>query len=114
MIEVKAHKKITIGDRTIFPIQVSHSIPDSFLYILNTEDGIIVFSGNYLFDPSMTGHYSTDVGKLAYVGKMGVLCLLNESLYADKQGFTSPNNHASSVIRNTIEDNEGRIFFNIF
>ena len=114
LIEVKAHKKILIGDHTIFPIQVSHSIPDSFLYILNTEDGIIVFSGNYLFDPSMMGHYSTDVGRLAYVGKMGVLCLLNESLYADKQGFTSPNHQASSVIRNTIDDNEGRIFFNIF
>lgn len=114
LIEVKAHKKINFDDNTIFPIQVSHALPDSFLYILNTDDGCIVFSGNYLFDPSMMGHYSTDIGRLAYVGKMGVLCLLNESLYSDKVGFTSPKHRASSIIRNTIDDNEGRIFFNIF
>jgi len=114
LIEVKAHKKINFENETVFPIQVSHALPDSYLYILNTSDGAIVFSGSYIFDPSMMGPYSTDIGRLAYVGKMGVLCLMNESLYADKIGYTSPNHRASSVIRNTIDENDGRIFFNIF
>ena len=114
LIEIKANKKISFGDESIFPIQISHSIPDSFLYVLNTNDGAIVFSGNYIFDPAMTGTYGTDVGKLAYIGKQGVLCLMNESMYADKQGYTSPRHRASSIIRSTIIENEGRIFFNIF
>ena len=114
LIEIKANKKITFDNESIFPIQISHSIPDSFLYVLNTNDGAIVFSGNYIFDPAMTGTYGTDVGKLAYIGKQGVLCLMNESMYADKQGFTSPKHRASSIIRSTILENEGRIFFNIF
>ena len=114
LIEVVAHKKINLGNETIFPIQVSHSIPDSFLYVLNTNDGAIVFSGNYVFDPAISGHYSTDIGKLAYIGKQGVLCLMNESIYAEKKGFSSPKHRASDLIRTTIVENEGRIFFNIF
>lgn len=114
LVEVVAHKKINFGSENIFPIQMSHSIPDSFLYVLNTNDGAIVFTGNYVFDPAMNGHYKTDIGKLAYIGKQGVLCLMNESLYADKPGFSSPKHRASSIIRTTIVENEGRIFFNIF
>lgn len=114
LIEIKAHKKLNFGNESIFPIQVSHALPDTYLYVLNTQDGSIVFSGNYLFSPAMTGPYSTDIGKLAYVGKQGVLCLMNESLYADKVGYTSPNHQASSIIRDTIDENDGRLFFNIF
>lgn len=114
LIEIKPHKKIDFGTESIFPIQVSHALPDSYLYVLNTNDGSIVFTGNYIFDPSMIGPYSTDIGKLAYIGKQNVLCLMNESMYAEKKGYTSPNHRANSIIGETISDNEGRIFFNIF
>lgn len=114
LIEIKAHKKLNFGNESIFPIQVSHALPDSFLYVLSTNDGAIVFSGNYLFDPAMMGPYTMDIGKLAYIGKQGVLCLMNESMYSERQGYTSPNHQASSIIRDTIDENEGRIFFNIF
>ncbi|MBQ9072454.1 MAG: ribonuclease J [Bacilli bacterium] len=114
LIEIKPHKKIDFETESVFPIQVSHALPDSYLYVLNTNDGAIVFTGNYLFDPSMTGPYAMDIGKLAYVGKQGVLCLMSESMYAEKRGYTSPNHRADSIIRSTIDENEGRIFFNIF
>lgn len=114
LIEVKAHKKLDLGTESIFPIQISHSLPDSYLYVLNTSDGAIVFSGNYLFDSSMISHYSTDIGKLAYIGKQNVLCLMNESIYAQKKGYTSPNHRASTMIREVIDENDGRILFDIF
>ena len=114
LIEIQPHKKINFNEMSIFPIQVTHSIPDSFLYVLNTPDGSIVFSGNYFFDPSMQGHYSMDVGKLAYIGKQNVLCLMNESIYADKTGFISPRHKTEDFIRNIVSENKDRIFFNIF
>ena len=114
LIEITNNKQINFGSESIFPIQVSHSIPDNFLYVLNTKDGSIVFTGNYIFDPAMNGPYSCDIGKLAYIGKQNVLCLMSESMYADKPGFTSPKHRASNSIRTTIVENEGRIFFNIF
>lgn len=114
LIEIKPHKRIDLGEESVFPIQVSHSLPDSYLYVLNTTDGAIVFTGNYIFDPSMMGPYSTDIGKLAYIGKQNVLCLMNESMYAEKKGYTSPNHRSDLIIRETISENDGRIFFNIF
>lgn len=113
LIELQLHKNVSFGKNSIFPIRVSHSTPDAVMYVLYTEDGAIVFSGNYVIDPSMMDCFNADIGKIAYVGKQGVLCFLNESVYADKKGFTSPSHRAADIIRETINKHEGRILFNI-
>lgn len=114
LIEIKPHVKIDFGRLSIFPISVTHSIPDSLLYVLYTRDGAIVYTGDYVFDATMTGNYKTDIGKLAYVGKQGVLCLLSESIYAEKPGHTSPNNRVTSFIRNVFSKSENRIIATVF
>ncbi len=114
LVEIKANQNIKVGKNSIFAIPVSHSLPDSYLYVLNTDDGGIVFTGNFVFDPTMTGPYKTDIGKLAYVGKQGVLCLMAESRYADLKGFTSPHHRARGVLREALSKNPGRILLNIF
>lgn len=108
------HKSIKFGKVSIFPISLTHSVPGSVGYVINTEDGAIVYTGNFVFDSTMQGTYKTDIGKLAYVGKQGVLCLMSESMYADKVGFTSPNNRITPVIKENLNKIEGRILFNIF
>jgi len=113
LILIKPHRKIKFGQNSIFPISLTHSVPDTVGYVLYTESGTIFYTGNFVFDPTMQGPYKTDIGKLAYIGKQGVLCLLSESLYADKKGFTSPNHRISTIIRETLNKNEGRILFNI-
>jgi len=114
LIEIQPHKKINFGKNSIFPISLTHAVPDTLGYVLYTPDGAIFYTGNFVFDSTMLGRYETDIGKLAYVGKQGVLCLLSESLYAEKKGFTSPNHRISSVISETLNTNNGRILFNIF
>lgn len=111
--KLEIHKKVDFGKNSIFPVRVSHSIPDSVMYVLYTEDGAIIFTGNYVFDPSMPGAFSADIGKIAYVGKQGVLCLLGESIYAPKKGFTSPNHRARDLMRDAISKNDGRILINL-
>lgn len=112
--EIRPHSKIEFTkDLYIFPISVTHSIPDSVCYVLYTRDGAIVYTGDFVFDSTMKGPYKTDIGKLAYVGKQGVLCLLSESFYAEKQGHTSPNNRISDFIRETFRKNEDRIIATI-
>ena len=111
--EIRPHSKLSFGDLIVFPISVTHSIPDSVAYVLYTKDGAIVYTGDFVFDSTMMGNYKTDIGKLAYVGKQGVLCLLSESIYAEKEGHTSPNNRVTGFIRDVLAKNENRIICTI-
>ncbi len=111
--EIRPHSKLTFGELVVFPISVTHSIPDAVCYVLYTKDGAIVYTGDFVFDSTMMGNYKTDIGKLAYVGKQGVLCLLSESIYAEKEGHTSPNNRVSGFIREVLHKNENRIIATI-
>ena len=114
LIELKPHRKVNFGKNSIFPISLTHAVPDTVGYVLYTLDGAIFYTGNFAFDPTMMGAYKTDIGKLAYVGKQGVLCLLSESLYADKTGYTSPKHRTKEYMQEVLNRNEGRILFNIF
>ena len=112
--EIKAHTKINFGKNSIFPISVTHSIPDAVCFVLYTPDGAIVYTGDFVFDATMQGAYKTDIGKLAYVGKQGVLCLMAESFYAEKEGHTSPSNRVAGFIREVLTKNPNRISATIF
>ena len=100
--KIKPHKKIDFGVNSIFPISLTHAIPDAVGYVLNTPDGAIFYTGNFVFDSAMQGAYKTDIGKLAYVGKQGVLCWLSESQYADKSGYTSPNHRTFNYLKEIV------------
>ena len=113
LIELDLHHKITFGKNSIFSISVTHSIPDSLAYVLYTPDGAIVYATDFIFDPGMMGHYQMDIGKLAYVGKQGVLCLMAESLYASRPGFTSPNHRVNHFIREVIYNNPNRLIASV-
>jgi len=111
--EVQAHKKITFGELSLFPISVTHSVPDAVMYVINTKDGAIVYTGDFIIDPSMKGKYSMDIGKIAYIGKQGVLCLMCDSVFSEKGGHTSPNHRLMSFYRDSINRCEGRIIFTV-
>ena len=113
LVEIPAYKTLNVGHVKVFPVGLSHSIPDNLGYAIYTKDGVIFYASDFVFDAMMRGHYQTDMGKLAYIGKQGVLCLMTESVYADKVGHTSPNHRIASLIRETLSKAEGRIIFNV-
>lgn len=111
--EIRPHSKIAFGKNAIFPISVTHSIPDSVAYVLYTKDGAIVYTGDFVFDSTMMGSYKTDIGKLAYVGKQGVLCLLSESVYAEREGHTSPHNRVYDFMKEVLGKTTNRVIATI-
>ena len=114
IIEITAHHKINFGPVSIFPININHSVPDSVMYVINTKDGAIVYTGDFLIDPSMTGAYSMDLGKIAYVGKLGVLLLMSESVFSEKTGHTSPNHRFEKFYTEIVNKKEGRLLISLF
>lgn len=113
LIKIEANKPVDVGNLKVYPVSLSHSIPDNFGYAIYTPDGIIFYASDFVFDSTMRGAYKTDLGKLAYIGKQGVLCLMSESLYANKEGYTAPNHRIQSLIRETLVKSNGRIIFNV-
>lgn len=114
IIEVKANKKINFGNNvSIFPINVSHSVPDSVMYVINTKDGAICYTGDFLIDPTMTGSYGMDLGKIAYVGKQGVLLLLSESSFSERRGYTSPHHRLTDWFKDCMNHNDGRLIISV-
>ena len=113
LIEIRENKVIEFDNVKITPISLSHSIPDNYGYAVSTPDGIIFYASDFVFDPTMSGPYKMDLGRLAYVGRQGVLCLMAESLYAMRKGYTSPNHRISGLINQTLTRSKGRIIFNV-
>lgn len=113
IIEIVPHKKLSFGRTSIFPISVNHSCPDSVMYVLNTKDGAICYTGDFIIDPKMAGHYGMDIGKIAYIGKLGVLCLLSESSFSEHIGHTSPSHRLDNFFKDIINKQEGRILLTV-
>ncbi|MGM9834770.1 MAG: ribonuclease J [Bacilli bacterium] len=111
IIEIKAHKKISFGTNSIFPISVNHSVPDSVMYVLNTKDGSICYTGDFIIDPAMQNDYAMDLGKIAYVGKQGVLALMSESVFSERIGHTSPSHRLTGFFKNVLKHHSGRVLF---
>ncbi|MBR1413937.1 MAG: ribonuclease J [Bacilli bacterium] len=113
IVEIQPHKKINFGNNSVFPIKVSHSTPDSVMYVLNTKDGAICYTGDFIIDPSMRDCYDMDLGKIAYVGKQGVLCLLSESVFSEHIGHTSPSHKLSDFFKDVINRADNRMMFSV-
>ena len=111
IIEISPHKKLNFGHVSIFPISVSHSCPDSLMYVINTRDGAICYTGDFIIDPKMTGHYDMDLGRIAYVGKQGVLALLSESTFSEHIGHTSPNHRLEDFFKDIVNKYQTRLLF---
>ena len=110
---IKAHRKLDFDNISIFPFSVTHSCPETLGYAINTPDGAVVYMADFLIDPTMTGSYDMDLGKLAYIGKQGVLCLMAESLFAEKKGHSAPNHKLEGFFKSVVDKNKGRIIFTL-
>ncbi len=107
-------ENISLDKCSVFSIPLTHSAPGHFGFAINTRQGIIFYATDYIFDQAAKQHFSTDIGKLAYLGKQGVLCLLGESLQAAKPGHTSPQHRISSVVSEFLDNASRRAFVMVY
>ena len=61
----------------------------------------------------MNGAYDMDLGKIAYVGKQGVLCLLSESAFSEHPGHTSPSHRLKGFFADILNKYDNRVLFSV-
>lgn len=105
---LKRCSKQTIGGVKIRTFPMTHAFPDNFGLAISTDQGYIVYTGEFIVDYDMLQkEYLCDLNELSDIGKKSVLCLLCESQGADKSGHTAPKHRITSLIEPIFEASEG-------
>lgn len=69
--------------------KTTHSIPDSVGIAINTMDGAVVFTSDFVFDQSAGPRYMTDLAALGEIGQNGVLALMQISRGVETPGYAA-------------------------
>ena len=106
---VDASTVIDFNDITVSFFQTTHTIPETLGIVLETNEGNIVYTGDFKFDQTATKGYQTDLARLAEVGSQGVLALLSDSAGAGITGASSREKDIGEYIKETFKYQDGRI-----
>ena len=86
LYKIRENNELFFGEIKVTFFKTTHSIPDSVAICIHTTDGVIVYTSDFTFDQNAKGRYQTNYAKISEISKEGVLCLLSESINADKSG----------------------------
>ena len=94
--------------------EVAHNIPDCLGIALKTDEGYIIYTGNYSFDQNSRIDYAHMYRALAIFAKEGVLALLTDSLGADNDQSRGTILEFKLRITNILSQAKSRVIFTLF
>ncbi|WP_412990134.1 ribonuclease J [Pediococcus siamensis] len=106
---VNEKMEIDFDDVTVSFFKTTHSIPESLGIVLKTDEGQIVYTGDFKFDQTASVEYATDFGRLGQIGAQGVLALLSESANDENPKPSTNERDIANYILETFKYHEGRI-----
>lgn len=91
------------------------NMPNSFGFALHTPDGIIIYTGDYIFDAKADYNFATDLQHLnKIISKNNVLLFLSEASSASRRDYTAPNHKIKNYIEQAVKETKGRIILACF
>jgi len=101
--------KLKFADATISFFKTTHSVPESLGIVVGTDEGNIVYTGDFKFDQAARKYYRTDLSRLTEIGREGVLALLSDSANATSNVLTASESEVAAEMDSIIADAEGRV-----
>ncbi|AUM62456.1 ribonuclease J [Spiroplasma monobiae] len=105
---------VSFGDVKIEAFRTTAAFPESFGFAMHTEDGVIVYAGDYIIDGNEQSYFSTDMNHLNEIAKKGVLALISDAEYASRIGYTVPNHRIDKFIAAPMKDKKRRLILGMF
>jgi len=99
----------TVGDFTIEPFRVCHSIPDSVGFAIDTPAGLIVHTSDFKLDETPIDGRLTDFAKLRKFAARGVHLLISDCVHIEAQGRTPSESVIGATYQDVFARAEGRI-----
>jgi ribonuclease J len=106
--------RIKVGSLSVEPVRVTHSIPETCALSVTTEHGVILFTGDFKFDPSPVDGKPTNMERLAELGEEGVLLLLSDSTNVDRKGWGPSESEVAAGFREIFRQAPGRVLITTF
>ncbi len=85
---VKPGDTINLGPFKVEFIHVNHSIPDAVAMAINTPVGTILHTGDFKIDTTPIDDDMINLGRIAELGKKGILLLMSESTNVERPGYS--------------------------
>lgn len=111
---VKSEETITIAGHEVIFFSTTHSISESLGIAVETGNGLVVYTGDFIIDYEALPQFRTDINLLSRIGDRKVLCLMTESIACDKGGHTSPNHKITPIIEPIFSEKSGRIILSFY
>ena len=107
--EVGAGDRQNLGGFGLEFIEVNHSIPGAVAIAIRTNAGLILFSGDYKIDLTPIEGSPMDLGRLAELGKEGVLAYFGDSTNSERPGYVPSERIVGDTLNEVFERSKGRI-----
>ena len=105
----------TIAGHKIHTFPVMMSIADGVGLIFETDQGSIVYTSEFIVDYDLTFEaFSMNMNILSKIGDHDVLCLMSESVGANKDGYTAPKHRITDMIEPYIENIGDRVIITLY
>jgi ribonuclease J len=87
-ITVEDGERFSVGPFDVEFIAINHSIPDGVALAMRTPVGMVLHTGDFKFDNTPVHGNAPDFGRLAELGREGIMVLLADSTGAERAGWT--------------------------
>ncbi|MDY4079214.1 MAG: ribonuclease J [Clostridium sp.] len=114
LIKVKPRDIIKLNTVSVEFIKTNHSIADSVAIAIHTPLGVVLHTGDFKIDYTPIDGELTDFGRLAELGKKGVLVMLADSTNAERPGYTMSERIVGESFSRLFSKAEGRIIVATF
>jgi len=101
---------IKIGKFTISPVRVTHSLPDTYHFYIETPAGNFYHGSDFKFDLIPPDGIAPQLSKIAEIGKKGIDVLLSDCLGSEKKGYSPSETILNDLFENEIRGAKGRVF----
>jgi len=102
--------QITLGKFRVEPIRVTHSVPDTYHFLINTPIGNFYHGADYKFDPTPVDGKPARLDKISQAGERGILALLSDCLGAEHKDYSPSEQDLADMFDDQIRRAKGRVF----
>ncbi len=114
LVRVKSKDIIKLDSVSVEFIKTNHSIADSVAIAIHTPLGVVLHTGDFKIDYTPIDGEMMDFGRLAELGKKGVLVMMADSTNVERPGYTMTEKVVGETFLQLFAKAKGRIIVATF